>query len=1276
MSNSNTSPHKKSGHSLLATFGLKKRKSSKSIKKNNDTSSSLNKSHENKNISHRAATFSSKHDGNTQGIYSDIPVLGFHNNNNNSNANVITTQTTSNKMTSHPQFKIHTSSHSRTHSYSSGMSLSDKTSQINGFYNLPLNIGQSSQNNQGNNTNWNTVNSTSIVVGSVTNSNVNINGTKDNSSLLSATNHSFMAYSRYSISEPNLSLNSLENSPSHKPQLSNAQELLDAVFRKDNKNNSSSTQQQQQQQQQQNNINNSSSSNNEIKNATSGIHDQTMNNAKQLLQTFDNLLQNSNGKRTNSNNASQTPIITEPQPTKLSTDQNKIKFLDTTPQKKDMDPDATLTTTISQSRPSADIRRISLDSEPEKKMKKATVKSGTPNGNNVMMNENSNNSDSCILASMAPKRSFTPLNVKDIPSNALKLSINTARAGSSLVTGSFSRTRGNSMFSASPVSSRVTTQQDLELDNESPKKQLQGITYAPESKNKEFHKSFKKAPEDEKLISVQSAALFKDFMVQGKIYICDNNIYFYSNILGYITTYVIPYKDIIGIEKKNVAGIFPNAIGIDTEQTRYVFASLISRESTWTLTRKIWHQRRCRSMNPRDSITSSNQQGSESNEEFTADSEMDLDGDELLSDISSGDSESILEDDKNGVTSTPSSTVSEPIDETKKGKSVDDESIPTLGLSKHEPTTTSFTPDSADKKIYDSVIPAPLGKVINILFGENATYLETILKQQGNFDLSVIPTNLISTKNRDYSYTKPLTGSIGPKKTKCLVSEKVDVYDLDGFVQITQTTKNPDVPSGNAFVSCTTYVLSWDKNNSTRMSVYVRVIWSGNSWIKGAIENGTVDGVTVATKSLADDIIKLVSPKEKTTKKSKKGTSLAGKSVSTLPNIEPYTHVATKADIKTESGDKVIKENYLFDCSLGTTFQLIFGKDTSYLKRILAKQNNIDISVIPKFEDKKRTYTYVKLLNNSLGPKQTKCNITEHIEHMDMEKYIMVRQISKTPDVPSGNSFTVQTRYYLSWGPDNTTNLAIISNIVWSGRSFLKSAIEKGSIDGQKATVEILIDELTQIIEKAKTGPKVSKKKKTKGRKDISRASTLSEILQPEKVEPSGAINFISKAFSPLIDPLFNNFDVTSPQTVGSLFISFILLISLFRAIFVNEKDTHKISILREGKLMIDQDIYNYTPALDTLYRPYREDIENHASRGKNASSRDRYQNIVDSTEEGIWDWIKDRGNPKSVGRVAPHFDKPEIKNHNLEELQETIKIANIQLEEMKKRVSILQDTD
>ena len=1200
-------PNKKNSMSLLQTLGLKKKKSNKS----------LTKSPKN-NISRRAATFSSPSNENYQNntkakeIYSDIPKLDFNN--------------TKNLPLTPPKQQSQQLHGSTNHSYSSG--ISDKNSQLNGFYNLPINVGQSSHMNQ--------------------------NGTKDNSSFLSTTNHSYMGHSRYSASEPNLSLHSLENSPQRSPipPLSNAQDLLNAVFSNNNKNSSGTNGEQ----------------------VNKGIHDQTMNNANKLLQTFDDLLQKSNQLNT----------IEEPQP-KLATDNNQIKFLDLeTPQKSSKDVgNNTLTTTLSSptsngtskqllSRPSADIRRISLDLEPQtNKKKQATVKSGTPS-NKIMLNEGQNTSDSCLITTaLQPKRSFTPMNVKDLPSNALKLSINTARAGTNLVTGSFSRTRGNSTFSGSPVSSKVPTQQDFnDSDIEIHKtRTIQGVTYAPESRNKEFHKLFKMATQDERVISVQSTALFKDILLQGKLYICDFNVYFHSNILGYITTYIIPYIDIISIEKKTIAGIFPNAIGIDTEQTKYVFGSLSSREVTLSLIKKIWHQRKREILHPRDSMTSSNQQISES--------ESDEDDDQSLSDVSEI-SGSLLDEDQELVNAeSPATVISESTGKVSKVNSTENDSIPTLGLSKHEPTKATFTSVAADKRIYDAEIPAPLGKVINILFGSDTSYLETILKQQGNYDLSAIPTDLLSSKTRDYSYTKPLSGSIGPSKTKCLVTETLDVYDLDGFVQVTQITKNPDVPSGNAFVSCTTFVLSWDENNSTRLAVYVRVDWSGNSWIKGAIEKGTIEGVTSATKSLADEIIKMVSPKETKSKKLRRGTSVSGKVVSTLPNIEPHTHGPTTADIKNESGEKIIKENYIFDCSLGTTFQLIFGKNTSYLKHILTKQNNIDISIIPKFEDKKRTYNYVKLLNNSIGPKQTKCSITETIEHMDMNGYILVRQVSKTPDVPSGNSFTVQTRFYLNWGPDNTTNLNVITNIVWTGRSFLKSAIEKGSIDGQKATIDIMIDEVTRIIEKSKVGSKQSKRKSgTRSRKTSTKSVTTTKSTGPETVEKVGVFGFIQNAFSPLLDPLLKNFDIMSPQTMGSLIISMVLITSFFRFFFASKQHTHNVSLLRRGRIMIDDEIYNYTPALDTLYTPYIETLQNHGSKHKNASSRDKYHESEDILGEDIWDWIKDRGNPRSISRTVPHFDTPDIKNQNLEELQEAIKIANIQLEEMKKKVSLIQDHD
>ncbi|GMM54064.1 hypothetical protein DAKH74_006800 [Maudiozyma humilis] len=1256
MTTDSSKKHHSPKRGLLASLGLRKRKSSKSMKSGPSSPHSNSMAH-----SHSTPAGSASAGGKQPDLYADIPVMDFSihpgkhgKGNRGTHAGTAAggrrrsqteTAGTGSGMHSRARSPARGYAASATHSYSSGMSASDRVSQLHGFYNLP------------------------IVVGAAQGSTHGAQGARDTASLAS------YAHSRFSLSEPNLSRQNtngngnggspqplpLPGSPGSSsgmariatsPALGTSGSLLQAGN-------------------------------------TSGhertIHDQTMANAKQLLQTFDTLLQQ--GGKGSSASAEAVVPLAQPQP--VAAQPSAVTFA--TPELRvTAEGSEVPAASAAKPRASADIRRISLDSLRERESEKENSAPVTRNhaatvggtANRCIMGDALNVSSQASTST--PRRSFSPLNVRDFPSNALKMSINTAKAGTSLVTGPL-RQRGSSFFSASPVSSRVNTSVlDTESENEGTQlpmhPQWTGVTYAPENRNADFHRLFKRANSAERLISEHNTTLFKDMMLQGKLYVADCNLYFYSNILGYVTTYVIPYCDIISIEKKTVAGLFPNAIGVDTENTKYVFASLSSRENTLATIRNVWHQASNHRRKTDDLIAPVEPMISESGDEDEDDYSEGDEGDDdnvyetdITSELSMGSAQSLHEAKQlvqtGTVTVSSSSKGSTPPAAATTTTTSGVNGIPTLGLKKHDPTTPGYTPVPTDKKIYDSTINAPLGTVVNVLFGEDTQYLEDMLKEQGNFEFSKIPSDLIASKSRDYSYTKPLSGSIGPSKTKCLVTEVIDNYDLDGYVQVTQTTKNPDVPSGNAFVSCTTFVLSWDADNSTRMTVYVRVDWSGKSWIKSAIEKGTIDGVTSATKSLADAISKLVVPKEATPTKSRRGTTSATKGGSSLPNIQPYTHAPTVADIKNENGDKIIKENRIIECSLGTTFQLLFGNNSSYLRNILTKQNNIDISEIPKFEDKKRVYIYVKLLNNSLGPKQTKCIITETIEHMDMQKYILVRQVSQTPDVPSGSSFTVQTRFYLSWGPSNTTNLTVITNIAWTGRSFIKGAIEKGSVDGQKVSVDIMLEELGDVIEKAKLGSKSGKRKKSR---TTSRRQTKSSVgTTPKETTPeptsSGILGSFSRVFSLFTDPLLRDFDPTSPKTLGSLFVCVLMVFTFFRMIIGSKSNTPKISLLKGGRILIDDSIYNYVPAFDTLKEPYYGGSSNHTPLDQS------HKEIIDESEDNIWEWMKSRGNPSSIHRMPNYYDEPDVKNTKLEELLETIKIANIQLEEMKKRAAELE---
>ncbi|KAI0036868.1 hypothetical protein K488DRAFT_75657 [Vararia minispora EC-137] len=82
---------------------------------------------------------------------------------------------------------------------------------------------------------------------------------------------------------------------------------------------------------------------------------------------------------------------------------------------------------------------------------------------------------------------------------------------------------------------------------------------------------------------------------------------------------------------------------------------------------------------------------------------------------------------------------------------------------------------------------------------------------------------------------------------------------------------------------------------------------------------------------------------------------------------------------------------------------------------------------------------YVKPLNGSIRPKQTKCEIRDETVYSDFDDCVVTITTIRTPDVPSGNVFAVKTRARIMWA----------STVEWTGRSLTKGVIERSYTDGQ-----------------------------------------------------------------------------------------------------------------------------------------------------------------------------------------------------------------------------------
>ncbi|PIG69152.1 GRAM domain protein [Aspergillus arachidicola] len=427
-----------------------------------------------------------------------------------------------------------------------------------------------------------------------------------------------------------------------------------------------------------------------------------------------------------------------------------------------------------------------------------------------------------------------------------EISVRPSRSGSVRSRLTRRRHRGSSAATASTAAAPGASAMALGIPGgNSSVPRLTGFAVASKKRNRDFHQLFRSVPEDDYLIEDYSCALQREIILAGRIYVSEGHICFSSNILGWVTTLVISFDEIVAIEKESTAMVFPNAIAIQTLHARHTFRSLLSRESTYDLMVNIWkinHPALKSSVNGTRVEQGTGDKTEKAGEESEGGSEdedeiydEDEDGDNADSFFEPGDA-SVNGSDKslplrglsrqasgnlpvNGTAPATSNTNGDP----RGGKSANENADGDFpGPTTHGPTTYTDPAGQYDKVIKDEIIPAPLGKVYSYVFGPAST----------NF----------MPKTRQYSYIKPLNGSIGPKQTKCISTETLDFLDLEKAVLVTLSTQTPDVPSGNVFCTKTKYLFTWAANNQTRFLMTCTIEWSGKSWLKGPIEKGAIDG--------------------------------------------------------------------------------------------------------------------------------------------------------------------------------------------------------------------------------------------------------------------------------------------------------------------------------------------------------------------------------------------------------------------------------------------------
>lgn len=395
---------------------------------------------------------------------------------------------------------------------------------------------------------------------------------------------------------------------------------------------------------------------------------------------------------------------------------------------------------------------------------------------------------------------------------------------------------------------------------------LTGFAIASKKRNRDFHTLFKSVPDDDYLIEDYSCALQREILAHGRLYVSEGHLCFSSNILGWTTTLVMSFDEIVSVEKRSTALLFKNGLMISTLHAKHIFASFTSRDGTYDLIVNIWKLGHPTLKSTLNGVRLEGTGGDKTEKVDAEPSGLDIETREVASDSEDDseedddDDEDFYDEEENGEipdtqateytgmdadadkpaprkASTMTASNGASSDAAKESPSPPGGPVDFPGPATHPPTDCGDSATHYDKVLADDIIPAPLGKVYNLVFGPaSVTWMAKWLTgEQKCTDLQMEDKKGLSLdkKTRSFTYIKPLNASIGPRQTKCIVAETLENLDLDKAVNLSVSVQNPDVPSGSLFSVKTKYCLSWAENNATRVQITCTTEWSGKSWIKG-----------------------------------------------------------------------------------------------------------------------------------------------------------------------------------------------------------------------------------------------------------------------------------------------------------------------------------------------------------------------------------------------------------------------------------------------------------
>ncbi|KAI8817203.1 uncharacterized protein EV422DRAFT_622878 [Fimicolochytrium jonesii] len=524
---------------------------------------------------------------------------------------------------------------------------------------------------------------------------------------------------------------------------------------------------------------------------------------------------------------------------------------------------------------------------------------------------------------------------------------------------------------------------------------------------KRFVKTFPElSSSGETLINTYACALERDGLWHGKLYLTNAHLCFYGKHFGRSAKAVVAYSALTGLERKNTAGMFPNAIRLTAEpDQKFVFGSFLKRESAYDEIMDFWEVAQSEELAAATSVRSDlNESAASSGEiprgsktaniEFFEDAAHDTAATE-----DSGDGYWIPSEDSH------------------------DMSLP----------ASPAEPDVAPSEVAEKLTVGPtLAGPSQVFRPSNSESDLTALGEE----LPASPISGHGIKNRNHRARTIAHGMI----RKILPSKCSDPN-----MATTPGAASPSDPANGSTISST-----------LSRAATVAIPATGTPR-----ESTTVVSRPQTPKVQTQHIPSVAQPK-RTDSKGVASTPSIQESVSARSNVPVSCNCIQHFDFQTMDATLDLNVEKLFD--------VLFGGDGSELVRQAhASRETVDVMFGPWALDdnkqpKTRDLTYLVSFKPPMMAKQTTgASEKQTVMRYDPLNAYIVETAVRTPKAPYGEYFTNVNRWCLTHAGRERSRLFVTTKVDFAKRLMWKSQIENATVDGVKAFNAELLTRLRQI---------------------------------------------------------------------------------------------------------------------------------------------------------------------------------------------------------------------